>query len=107
MITNQLAKPGEDTVLLLGYRNKEAHARPVSGSVMLLYNEKQFAQNSFDLAEARMYHEERALGSTPCWPMRRQKNGARLKKAAAQGVCSWRVASKRLLPMPGHRCGNY
>lgn len=63
MITNQMPRPGEDMVLLLGYRNKPgSHAATVSGSVMLLYNEKQFGQNSFDLAEARNYHQEQHIG---------------------------------------------
>jgi len=62
MITNQMPRPGEDMMLLLGYRNAATHGRAVSGSVMLLYNEKQFGQNSFDLAEARAYHQERTIG---------------------------------------------
>ncbi|AXY73479.1 PKD domain-containing protein [Paraflavitalea soli] len=63
MITNQMPRPGEDMVLLLGYRNKPgSHTATVSGSVMLLYNEKQFGQNSFDLAEARSYHQEKKIG---------------------------------------------
>lgn len=63
MMTNQMPRPGEDLVLLLGYRNKPGSAAgSVSGSVMLLYNEKQFGQNSFDLAEARRYHEEQNIG---------------------------------------------
>jgi len=63
MITNQMPRPGEDMVLLLGYRNKPgSHTASVSGSVMLLYNEKQFGQNSFDLAEARSYHQEKNIG---------------------------------------------
>ncbi|MBO9561557.1 MAG: PKD domain-containing protein [Niastella sp.] len=63
MMTNQMPRPGEDMVLLLGYRNKPgSQLQAVSGSVMLLYNEKQFAQNSFDMAEARRYHQEKSIG---------------------------------------------
>jgi PKD repeat protein len=63
MKTNQMPRPGEDMVLLLGYRNKPgSNMGAVSGSVMLLYNEKQFGQNSFDLAEARSYHQEKNIG---------------------------------------------
>ncbi len=63
MKTNQMPRPGEDMVLLLGYRNKPgAPVASVSGSVMLLYNEKQFSQNSFEVAEARAYHEEKTIG---------------------------------------------
>lgn len=60
---NQQPKPGEDMVLLLGYRNKPgAPVSSVSGSVMLLYNEKQFSQNGFDIADARTYHHESSIG---------------------------------------------
>lgn len=63
MMTNQMPRPGEDMVLLLGYRNRPgSNTGAVSGSVMLLYNEKQFGQNSFDMAEARSYHEEKNIG---------------------------------------------
>jgi PKD repeat protein len=58
---NQMPKPGEDMVLLIGYRNNSNNAAPLSGSVMLLYNEKQFSQSCFDLAEARTYHQEKAV----------------------------------------------
>ncbi|MGN6418509.1 MAG: PKD domain-containing protein [Pseudobacter sp.] len=60
---NQQPKPGEDLVLLMGYRNKPgAPVQAVSGSIMLLYNEKQFSQNGFDIAEARTYHQESSIG---------------------------------------------
>ncbi|NML23472.1 PKD domain-containing protein [Pseudoflavitalea sp. G-6-1-2] len=61
--SNQQPKPGEDMVLLLGYRNRPgAPVSNVSGSVMLLYNEKQFSQNAFDFADARTYHQEKTIG---------------------------------------------
>ncbi|MBO9634177.1 MAG: PKD domain-containing protein [Chitinophagaceae bacterium] len=60
---NQQPKPGEDMVLLLGYRNRPgAPVSSMSGSVMLLYNEKQFSQNGFDIADARTYHQESSIG---------------------------------------------
>jgi PKD repeat protein len=58
---NQMPKPGEDMVLLIGYRNKSNNAAPLSGSVMLLYNEKQFGQSCFNLADARTYHHEQSV----------------------------------------------
>lgn len=58
---NQMPKPGEDMVLLIGYRNKSNNAAPLSGSVMLLYNEKQFSQSCFSLADARTYHQEKPV----------------------------------------------
>src|SRR5688572_104007 len=43
MIANQQPKPGEDMVLLVGYRNRPGSgAAAASGSIMLLFNEKQF-----------------------------------------------------------------
>lgn len=59
--SNQMPKPGEDMVLLIGYRNKANTASPISGSVMLLYNEKQFSQNCFDISETRSYHQEKRV----------------------------------------------
>jgi PKD repeat protein len=60
--SNQMPKPGEDMVLLIGYRNTANNAAPVSGSVMLLYNEKQFSQNCFDIADTHSYHQEKPIG---------------------------------------------
>lgn len=62
MRTNQMAKPGDDMVLLVGYRNAPGNTAPAGGSIMLLYNEKQFSSNSFDLADVRSYHSERQIG---------------------------------------------
>lgn len=58
---NQQPKPGEDMVLLIGYRNKINTAAPMSGSIMLLYNEKQFTQNCFDVSDTRSYHQEKPI----------------------------------------------
>src|SRR5688572_13228196 len=59
--SNQMPKPGEDMVLLIGYRNKANTASAISGSVMLLYNEKQFSQNCFDISDTRSYHQEKPV----------------------------------------------
>ncbi|WP_084206038.1 PKD domain-containing protein [Filimonas lacunae] len=66
MKANCMPLPGEDMVVVLGYRNKKT-STPVNGSVMLLYNEKQFAQSSFDMADARTYHQERKIGMDSLW----------------------------------------
>ena len=58
---NQQPKPGEEMVLLIGYRNKSNTVAPLSGSVMLLYNEKQFTQNCFDVSDTRSYHQEKPI----------------------------------------------
>ncbi len=61
--TNQMPKPGEDMVLLIGYRNRQDNkVENMSGSIMLLYNEKQFSQNSFDIADVRNYYQEKSIG---------------------------------------------
>ncbi|WEK35059.1 MAG: PKD domain-containing protein [Candidatus Pseudobacter hemicellulosilyticus] len=60
--SSQQPKPGEDMVLLIGYRNRPGSGTAGSGSILLLYNEKQFAKNSFDLADTRTYHAERKIG---------------------------------------------
>jgi hypothetical protein len=59
IMANQQPKPGEDMVLVMGYRNKGGNA---SGSIMLLYNEKQFGTSSFDMADVRTYNDERKIG---------------------------------------------
>jgi hypothetical protein len=58
--SNQMPKPGEEMVLLIGYRNNQGGS--MNGSIMLLYNEKQFSQNSFDVADVRHYHRETTIG---------------------------------------------
>lgn len=61
--TNQQPRPGEEMVLLVGYRNRPGSgAARASGSIMLLYNEKQFGANSFDVDDVRMYNNERKIG---------------------------------------------
>ena len=57
MRVNCMPKPGEDMVLIIGYRNdKEATA--MNGSMILFYNERQFKKNNFDFSEERTYHNE-------------------------------------------------
>jgi hypothetical protein len=60
--TNQMPKPGEEMVLLIGYRNRtDNKLEKMSGSIMFLYNEKQFSQNSFDIADVRNYYQEKSI----------------------------------------------
>lgn len=57
--TNRMPKPAEETVLLVGYRNKQEWNIPnLSGKIAILYNEKQFKQDNFKLNEIRKYHNE-------------------------------------------------
>jgi PKD repeat protein len=61
--TNTMPRPGEDMVLLVGYRNgQKSKVNEMSGSLVFLYNEKQFKQNSFAVDDIRSYHSERKIG---------------------------------------------
>lgn len=57
--SNCMPKPGDDMVLILGYTNKpENGIHNLNGTIALLYNDKQFANNNFELAESRTYNQE-------------------------------------------------
>jgi hypothetical protein len=61
--TNQMPRPGEEMVLMVGYRNKQSNRlAKMSGSILLLYNEKQFNSNSFEVAGVRQYAGEKSIG---------------------------------------------
>lgn len=63
MKTNAMPRPGEDMVLLIGYRNTpQSKTEEMNGSLVLLFNEKQFKQNSFAVDTIRSYHNERKIG---------------------------------------------
>ena len=57
MKVNCMPKPGEDMVLVMGYRN-EGEVTAMNGSMILFYNEKQFKKNNFELSEERTYNNE-------------------------------------------------
>lgn len=60
MKTNCMPKPGDDMMLVLGYRNKpENGVASLNGTLSLLYNDKEFNKDNFELAEARTYHNEK------------------------------------------------
>lgn len=106
MISNQMPRPGEDMVLLLGYRNKPgSQVAAVSGSVMLLYNEKQFGQNSFDMAEARSYHQETNIGLdsllayAPVEEWNRQAQAALYEESNARERGLFRVSAGNNIPV--------
>ncbi len=56
MKINRNPKPGEDFVALIGYRNQSAQS--MGGSLVLFFNERQFATEGFKLSDARTYHGE-------------------------------------------------
>ncbi|RYG06186.1 MAG: hypothetical protein EOO07_29320 [Chitinophagaceae bacterium] len=60
MKTNCMPKPGDDMMLVLGYRNKvENGQQSLNGTIALMYNDVEFSNNNFDLAAARTYHNEK------------------------------------------------
>jgi len=56
MKINRNPRPGEDFVAIVGYRNQQQEN--ISGTIVLFYNERQFGQKGFDLAEKRYYNKE-------------------------------------------------
>lgn len=59
MKSNCMPKPGDDMMLVLGYRNKNTGAKNiVNGTLAILYNDKEFSSNNFNLTETRIYHHE-------------------------------------------------
>jgi hypothetical protein len=97
--TNQQPKPGEDMVLLIGYRNRPGSgAARASGSVMLLYNEKQFSQNSFDVADVRAYNSERRIGLDSLMAYAPVEEYLEPEQESRQGI--FQVSAPGYLPPP-------
>ncbi|MDO6432392.1 PKD domain-containing protein [Flavitalea sp. BT771] len=59
MKINRNPRPGEDFVAVVGYRNQRKDS--LSGTIILFYNERQFGQKGFDLADKRYYNKEDSL----------------------------------------------
>jgi PKD repeat protein len=58
---NCMPKPGDEMMMVLGYRNKNENLKPnLGGTIAILYNDKEFTSNNFDLAESRTYNGETA-----------------------------------------------
>ncbi|WP_228099052.1 PKD domain-containing protein [Pedobacter sp. MC2016-24] len=58
--TNCMPKPSEDMMLVLGYRNKAENGTPaLNGTIAILYNDKEFNKDNFELVEARLYNQEK------------------------------------------------
>ncbi|WP_316792324.1 hypothetical protein [Pedobacter frigoris] len=58
--TNCMPKPGEDMMLILGYKNKpESGLASLNGTLSVLYNDKEFTKDNFALVETRAYHNEK------------------------------------------------
>ena len=56
MRINRYPKPGEDFVTVIGYRIQGNDS--IGGSIVLFYNERQFGQEGFALADKRFYNHE-------------------------------------------------
>ncbi|WP_097131715.1 DUF7619 domain-containing protein [Pedobacter xixiisoli] len=60
MKTNCMPKPGDDMMLVFGYRNKAENGQQnLNGTIAILYNDVEFSNNNFELAAARTYHNEK------------------------------------------------
>lgn len=66
MKTNCMPKPGDDMMLVFGYRNKaENGQQSLNGTIAILYNDVEFSNNNFELAAARTYHNEKKSDLKP------------------------------------------
>ncbi|TKC08686.1 DUF7849 domain-containing protein [Pedobacter frigoris] len=58
--TNCMPKPGEDMMLILGYKNKrESGLASLNGTLSVFYNDKEFTKDNFALVETRAYNNEK------------------------------------------------
>lgn len=55
---NQMPRPGEDMVCIIGYRNPKSNESPMSGSLVLFYNDTKFKKKNFGLTDLSKYHGE-------------------------------------------------
>jgi hypothetical protein len=65
MKVNRMPRPGEEMVLLIGYR--QSLRKVAGGSLLLMYNEKQFKQDNFALQQIRTHHQEKDLPTDSLW----------------------------------------
>ncbi len=79
MKTNCMPKPGDDMMLVMGYRNKKENGQDnLNGTIAILYNDVEFSNNNFELAAVRTYHNEKKTDLRPLL-----QNAYSLKKDAA------------------------
>lgn len=68
--SNCMPKPGDDMMLVFGYRNKATNGQQnLSGTVAIMYNDKEFNNNNFVLAESRAYFGEKKTDLKPMMEM--------------------------------------
>lgn len=64
--SNAMPKPGDDMMLVFGYRNKASNGQPnLNGTLAILYNDREFSNNNFVLTEARTYFGEQKADLKP------------------------------------------
>ncbi|TKC08235.1 hypothetical protein FA048_13845 [Pedobacter polaris] len=58
--SNCMPKPGDDMMIVFGYRNKAENGQQnLNGTVAILFNDKEFTNNNFVLAETHAYNGEK------------------------------------------------
>ncbi len=55
---NQMPRPGEDMVCIIGYQNPAGNESTISGSLVLFFNDTKFKNKNFGLTDLRKYHGE-------------------------------------------------
>jgi hypothetical protein len=64
--SNCMPKPGDDMMIVFGYRNKAENGQQrLNGTLAILFNDKEFTNNNFVLAETRVYNEEKKADLKP------------------------------------------
>ncbi|MGE6221360.1 DUF7619 domain-containing protein [Nubsella zeaxanthinifaciens] len=66
MKTNCMPKPGDEMMLVFGYRNKpENGQQQLNGTIAIMYNDVEFNKNNFELVAARTYNNEKTADLKP------------------------------------------
>jgi hypothetical protein len=64
--TNCMPKPGDDMMLVMGYRNKRENGQEqLNGTIAIFYNDVEFSNNNFELTAARTYQNEQKSDIKP------------------------------------------
>lgn len=99
MKTNCMPKPGDDMMLVFGYRNKAENGQQnLNGTIAILYNDVEFSNNNFDLAAVRTYHNEKKSDLKPLLNTAfNKKNQVPVYYASLEGGLNLSPAEKVLL----------
>lgn len=66
MKTNCMPKPGDEMMLVFGYRNKRENGQQsLNGTISIMYNDIEFNQKNFELAAVRTFNNEKITDSKP------------------------------------------